>query len=350
MDFSKVRNIIFFSSLAAITVLFLYIVKPLFYPIFWAAVIASISYPLYEKLKNKIKLPNLSAVIILLLTIFIVFVPLALLGSLLVKESIDLYSEIGQRGSRINSSIETTVNWVKHNPVTSKLNIDESFWVEKISQTASSVTGFIFKSLKSLTENSVTFLVGFVIMLYALFYFIRDGKKMLQHAMHISPLGDRNEVKFYNKFTSTARAAIKGTLVIGLVQGTLGSLLFLVIGLKGALIWGLLMMVFSVLIGSYFVWVPIGIIMLVVGNIWQGVLILSVGTLIISTIDNLIRPVLIGRDIQMHPLLIFLSTLGGVIAFGLSGFVIGPVVTSLLIAFWEIYESYFKKDLGSNHS
>jgi len=348
MDFSKVRNVIFVLSLSAVSIFFLYIIRPLFYPIFWAAVIASITHPFYIRLKEKIKIANLSSAIVLFITVLIIILPLILVGGLLVKQSIDLYGELSTKGGQINSGFQTLINWTKYNAVTAKLNFDESFWIQKISDFTSLATNFLLSGIKNLTENSFTFILMFVIMLYALFYFIRDGAKMLRKAMRLSPLGDRYEVMFYNKFTSAARAAIKGTLLVGLIQGGIGTILFYAVGIDGALIWGTAMMLLSILIGSYFIWIPAGIIMLATGNIWQGVLILAVGVLVIGTIDNLLRPMLIGRDIQMHPLLIFLSTLGGALAFGLSGFVIGPVVTALLISFWEMYEHYYKNDLAKN--
>ncbi len=345
MDFSKVRVIIFSILLGAVSIFFLYVVRPLFYPIFWAAVIASIAYPLYVRLKSKIKYANLSAAIILLATTLVIIVPVVFIGSLLVKETIELYGELGDKGGQISGGVQAAVNWIKHSSL-GELTIDENFWIEKVSEVATLATNLLLSGIRSFTENSLTFLLMFVIMLYALFYFIRDGAKILRKAMRLFPLGDKHEVMFYNKFTSAARAAIKGTLVIGLVQGGLGTLLFFAVGIKGALIWGTAMMLFSILIGAYFIWVPAGLIMLALGHTWQGVLIFAVGILIISTIDNLLRPMLIGRDIQMHPLLIFLSTLGGALVFGLSGFVIGPVITALLISFWEMYEHYYKQELS----
>ena len=348
MEFNKMKNILFFSSLGIISIFFLYMLRPLFYPLFWAAVIASIFYGLYDKLKQKIKYKNLSAAIVLLLVVIIIFVPLTLFGSLLVKESFDLYAKAGDKSSGINTTVLRLVTWTKDNLHTAGININESFWLGKMSEITTAITNFIFTSIKSLTENSLTFLVLLVIMLYMLYYFIRGGKEILKKAMRLFPLGDQHELMFYKKFTSAARAAIKGTLIIGLIQGTLGSLMFYIVGINGALIWGLAMMIFSVLIGSYFIWIPAGIIMLALGNVWQGIFILAFGSLVISTIDNILRPMLIGKDIKMHPLLIFMSTLGGVVAFGISGFVIGPVITALLMAFWELYEQYYQKELPND--
>ena len=346
MEFSKIRNILFISLLTVVTLVFIFILKPIFYPIFWAAVIASILYPLYEKLRKKIKSNNLSAAIILIGVILVIVIPLTGISSLLIRESIDLYDQFG--GGQISTNIQKALEWVKQSSLADKIHLDEGVWVDRISELASSFTTYILQGVKNFTENSVIFLFEFVIMVYTLFYFIRDGAKFLRKIMYLCPLGDNHEVTFYTKFTSTARATLKGTLVIGIVQGLIGGLLFYFVGIKGALIWGLVMMAMSILVGCYLVWVPAVIIMLLLGNLWQGLVILAVGVLIISTIDNVIRPWLVGKDTQMHPLLVFLSTLGGVLVFGLTGFIIGPVIVSLLLALWEMYEHYYKSELDKN--
>ena len=94
-------------------------------------------------------------------------------------------------------------------------------------------------------------------------------------------------------------------------------------------------------VGCSIVWAPAGVIMLLMGHIWQGVLILAFGVFVITMVDNILRPILLGRDVQMHPLLIFLSTLGGISLFGFSGFVIGPIISSLLLAIWEMYDQFY---------
>jgi len=348
MDFSKVRNIIFFVALTIVSVIFFFLVKPLFYPLFWAAVIASIFHPLYNRIRKKVKSNNFSAAIILVIVLLLVLIPVALMSGLLIKESIDIYAEIGAKGGQINLGLENAFNLIKHNHFIGKFNIDESFWVQKISDITGSLTNYILTSLKIITENSVTFVVMFVIMLYALFFFVRDGEKIMKKAMYLCPIGDKNEMTFYNKFTSTARATLKGTLLLGILQGTLGGIMFYVAGVQGALIWGIVMSAFAILIGSYFIWLPAGIIMLMLGNVWQGIFILAFGLTVVSTIDNILRPVLVGKDIQMHPLLIFISTLGGVVVFGISGFVIGPIITAFMIALWKMYENYYRTDLENN--
>jgi len=350
MDFVKLRNIIFFGLLTAITFAFLYIIGPFFLAIFWAAVIASIFYPFYIKLKNYLKHENISALITLLLVFIIIVIPISLFSSLLIKESFDLYNTIDNKKVEIVDSIQQSINWAKDSYLTKNLNIDEKMLVDKFSEATKTITAFIFIRIKNLTQNSLMFVAMFLIMLYTLFYFLRDGQKMLEKLMYLSPLGDKNEKLLYKKFTSTARAAIKGTLLVGVIQGVLGGIIFLITGLQGALIWAMIMIVAASIpgIGSALIWLPAGIIMLVVGNIWQGLVIIIFGATVISTIDNLLRPVLIGKDTQMHPLLILFSTLGGILLFGISGFVIGPIVTALLLSLWEMYAHHYRSELKNN--
>ncbi len=342
----KIRNIFFFSLLALITVLFLYLLRPFFYPIFWAAVIASLFKPLYLRLFRKIRRPNLSAVIMLFFILVIIILPALLVGALLINESFTVYNSLSQDSDQIRDVLQGIPKLIKENRFVKQLNINEEYLIDKFSGIARETADYIFTSLKGLTQNTLIFLAMFLIMLYTLFFFIRDGEKFLQKIMHLFPLGEEREKMLYQRFTSAARAAIKGTLVIAFIQGSLGGLLFFIVGIEAALIWWILMVFMAVIpgVGSSVIWLPAGIIMLVTDHIWEGIVILVFGTFVISTIDNVLRPILVGRDIQMHPLLILFSTLGGIFLFGFSGVVIGPIITALLLSLWEMYDRYFERE------
>ncbi|MFA7654024.1 MAG: AI-2E family transporter [Candidatus Magasanikbacteria bacterium] len=349
MDFSKIRNALFLTLLILVTLGLLVLFKPFFYPLFWAAVIASIFYPLYSQLKTKIKLPRLSAGIIMILVLLIIVIPVAGIGSLLVKESIDIYNSIDNNSAQIGENIQSTLAWLQNNHYIQKLGFNQQEWIQKFSDVARVVTAFIFNNLKDLTQNSVVFLVMLLLMFYALYYFLLDGAKFLRTAMHLCPLGDKYEKMLYNKFTSTALATIKSSLVVGVIQGFLGTMMFIVVGMQGAVILGVIMAALCVLpIGSGFVWGPAGIYLIITGRIWEGILVLIFGLLIISTIDNLLRPILVGKQTQMHPLLVLFSTLGGIAFFGITGFLIGPIVAALLVSLWEMYDNYYKQDLDND--
>jgi len=348
MNFSRFKNITFFTALILVTVAFLYIIKPFFYPIFWAAIIAGIFYPVFKKINSTFKYSNISSLATILIVLVIIIIPVTLLSSLILKESVNIYDSLASNQGPIVSTVKNVFSWVQNNPITDKLNLDEQQVTAKLTEIAKTITDFIFTAAKNLTQNSLTFLIMFIIMIYTLFFFLKDGEKLLKKLMRIFPLGDKHEVIMYKKFTSTARAVLKGTLIVGAIQGFLGGLLFYVVGIEGALIWGVIMMLLSVVpsLGSYIIWLPAALIMFVLGNIWQGVLVVIFGALVISTIDNFLRPILVGKDTQMHPLLILFSTLGGLLFFGISGFIIGPIVTALLLSLWEMYEQYYQDELS----
>ena len=350
MDFSKMRNFLFVALLAVVTVAFLWIIKTFAYPIFWAAIIAGMFYPIYKFFNKKLKVPNLSTAITMMIVLVIIVVPLILIGTLVVSQSIDMYNSLSQNTGNIKTGINTAVEWIRNNPLTAQLNIDQSAITQKFTELAQTLTSFLLNSAKNFTQNSVVFLIMLFITFYSLFFFIRDGEKLLKKLMHLCPLGDEQEKMLYNKFTSTTRATIKGSLIIGLIQGTLGGLMFWVAGINGAIIWGLLMVLLASVpgIGPYFVWLPAAIVMIILGHTWTGIGMILFGALVIGTIDNILRPMLVGKDSQMHPLLVLLSTLGGIAVFGISGFIIGPIIASLMLAFWEMYESHYRKELEEN--
>jgi predicted PurR-regulated permease PerM len=181
-------------------------------------------------------------------------------------------------------------------------------------------------------------------MLYCLFFFVRDGDKLLRSSFYIFELKDEIGDRLYKRFTSTARATLKGTLIIGLIQGTMGGILFWAVGINSAIVWGVIMILAAMIpgIGCAIIWAPAALILLATGHILEGIVVVTVGSLVISSIDNILRPLLVGKDTQMHPLLIFLSTIGGIAVFGVSGFVIGPIITALLATLWEIYEKHYQ--------
>lgn len=348
MNFSKFKNLTFFTALILTTVAFLYLIRPFFHPIFWAAIIAGIFYPIFKKINSTIKRPNLSSFATIIIILVIIIIPVVLLSGLIVKESLGIYNSLSNAQNPIVITVKNVIGWVKNNPITDKFNINEQQVAEKLTEAAKIITDFVFTAAKNLTQNSLAFLVMFIIMIYTLFFFLKDGEKMLKKLAHISPLGGKHEAIMYKKFTSTARAVLKGTLIVGGIQGFLGGALFYAVGIEGALIWGIIMMLFSVVpgFGSYVVWLPAALVMFILGNIWQGFALIIFGALVISTIDNFLRPILVGKDTQMHPLLILFSTLGGLVFFGISGFIIGPIVTALLLSLWEMYEQYYKEELS----
>lgn len=333
------RNIIFFILLGIITVFFAYILKPFFFAIFWAVLIASIFAPLYKLMNKRLKSPNLCASITLAIVLGCLILPVGLLISLLVEESLDIYKSLDSNSSKWMATFTEMLNALSKNKIFASLNLDQAFLVNKSQDALKAVTTYIFQHISSFTQNTIFLIVTFAVTLYSLFYFLRDGAQFITSVTRYIPVDKGHLDTFINHFVTTAKAALKFTFIIGGIQGFLGGMIFYITGIERAIIWGVLMLGFSIVpaIGCSLIWAPAGIIMLSLGHIWQGITILVFGSLVISSVDNLLRPILLGHDTQMHSLLIFLSTLGGILAFGFSGFVLGPVIASLFLASWRLF-------------
>ena len=350
VKFGTMRSAFFFSLITVLSISMLYILRPFFYPLFWAAVIAIVFYPTYSGIIKHLKSARLSSFITLLLVLVTIFLPLTLLSILLVNESVDLYqsasqTSIFQNPEKVSSRFQGTL-------VEPYIESIKEQWTSYASSAAKTLSGIVISSFSSISKSVlaiVRFVFMFLLMLYALFYFFKDGKRILERLTQLSPLGDKYEEMLYNRFTSTTRATLKSTVIIGGIQGTLSGLLFWLTGIEGAFVWGVVMVIVAIIpaVGPPLIIVPAGLIMLVTGNFWQAIVLL-LGALLISILDNLLRPPLVGKDTQLHPLVVLLSTLGGLILFGVSGFVIGPVIAALFISVISIYNHYYKNELKNN--
>ncbi len=346
LSFNKMRSIFFFSIIGILSIGMLYLFRPFLYPIFWASVIAVMFYPIYAWM-NKHMSTRISITMTLCSVVLTLLLPLTVLSVLLISESIDLYQSVASHDLR--DALGTAEVWFAGTPLAPYLEQAKVEWPTYVSKFAGTTSNVIFSAIKSITQNSIQFLFMLFLMFYTLYYFLKDGNSMLRRLMHLSPLGDTYEEMLYSQFTSTVRATLKSTIIVGGVQGALGGLLFWFAGIEGALIWATIMVFLGIIpaVGPPLVLIPAGIISLVLGNVGGGIALL-IGAIVISFVDNLLRPPLIGKDIQMHPLLVLFSTLGGIFLFGISGFIIGPVVAALYTSMITIYEHYYKKELANN--
>ncbi|MDD5712667.1 MAG: AI-2E family transporter [Smithellaceae bacterium] len=348
MNSTRMSNILFFTLLGVVTVTFLYVLRPFFFPIFWAAVLASIFEPLHKRIAGKLVYPDLAASATLLTIILIIIIPSVIIGSLLLRESIEIYNSLGAaNGGDFEQSIKGFLNTIQHDVLVLRLHIDEAVVAEKVSEIARGIANYILVSLTDLTQNTLIFLLQFAVMLYTLFYFIRDGEHFWEMAVGIIPLGKGRERILSERFVRTAKSTLKVTVIIGGLQGLFGVGLLYLMGVEDAVVWGVLMVLASILpSGSIIIWGPIGLVLLVTGYIWEGIVVLAAFSVFIAIVDAYLRPRLVGKDIEIHPLLIFLSTFGGMAIFGISGFVIGPVIATLFLAIWKMHEDYYEDQLS----
>ena len=337
--FAVFPTLILVLLLGIVTFLFGYILKPFFFAIFWAVLLAAIFTPLHGWLHGKFKGPNLCAGLTLGAVLVTFVLPVGLILALLLGESLEIYSSMNSRGGSWMDSLTTMLNTLSQHPVLARFNLDQQFITDKSIELLKVAANFLVSNLSAFTGNTIVFFVEFAVMLYCLFYFLRDGDDFVDTITHYLPVERRHLDTFISEFLVTSKATLKFTFIIGGLQGLMGGLVFYITGVERALVWGVLMIGLSIVpaIGNAIIWVPAGIIMLLLGHIWQGIAILVFGAIVISSVDNLLRPILMGKDIQMHSLLIFLSTLGGIAVFGFSGFVLGPVVAAFFLASWKLF-------------
>jgi predicted PurR-regulated permease PerM len=210
-----------------------------------------------------------------------------------------------------------------------------------------SASAFLFAALSATTRATALFIFHFVVLLYTMFYFLQGGPGLLRTFLNYLPLTEADKQRMLEKFVSVTRATLKGTVLIGLAQGVLGGLAFWAVGLDGAIFWGTVMIVLSIIpgIGSALVWVPAAIILMATGEVWRGVILAAFCGLVVGSVDNVLRPRLVGKDTKMHELLIFFSTLGGLLLFGATGFILGPILAALFVTAWEMFGTAFRSAL-----
>jgi predicted PurR-regulated permease PerM len=187
-------------------------------------------------------------------------------------------------------------------------------------------------------------------MLYLLFFFFRDGAKLSSIIMHHIPLGAGYETRLMERFSQTAQAVVKGTLAIAVLQGIIGGILFLSVGISNPVLWGVAMAVLSVvpLFGTALIWVPAALAMIFTGSLVSGIIIILVGAFVISVVDEFLRPILVGRGTKMPDALVLLAIIGGLATFGVSGFIIGPIIAALFLSLWSFFEERYRTDLLKN--
>ncbi len=335
--------------LLLISVLFFNVIKIFLVTILLAAVFTALFYPLYEKfLKIFGNRRGTSAILCCLVLLLGLMVPVYIIADLVSGEAIDLYKTAEPKVSEIiNKGDEGFLGKIKNYPIVKQFNLDTIDWQSSLQDIAKNMANIIGNVINKTSKGTFQVLTDLFITLFIMFYFFRDGDKLVNRIKYLSPLDDRHEEVLMQRFVSVSRATVKGTLVIGLVQGTLGGLTLWIFGVSSPILWGLVMVILSIipLVGGWLVLYPAAIIQLILGNTWQGIAIIVVTSVVISNVDTLLRPRLVGRDAGMHDLLIFFSTIGGISLFGIMGFIIGPVIAVFFLTILDIYTIEFESTL-----
>jgi predicted PurR-regulated permease PerM len=346
----------FLLFLAAITLATTYVVWPFAAPIMWATLAAIMFQPLYQWLLAHMKgRPNQAAITCLLIITFAVLVPGFIIGGLVVDEATGILRAF-QRGEIDVSAWFSQIFEILPAAVQSLLSEngwdDFSLLQERLQQFIGESAGLIAQQAVAIGGGIFGFVLAFTVGLYVTYFLLRDGKAIGHRIVHDLPLENDIAKALSDKFLSIVRATIKGSVVVGLVQGFLGAITFWIAGLPSVVLFGMLMAIFSMIpaVGTGLVWVPAAIWLLATGAIWQGLFVIFSGVVIIGMADNILRPILVGRDTGIPDWIILITTLGGIATLGLSGVVLGPLVAGLFLAGWSIVQQQREVEAGSTTS
>jgi len=344
-------NTLFLLTLIIIVGIGMYFIfKPFLIAIFVAFILSQLFKSWYIKLLKIFKKPSLTAMVSTSLIFLIIFLPLIFIGKLAITELISSYQTVvsGNFQETTLSLRNDFLTRLNNYPLLSqKINSASMFSENNLSTLSQNVGNSLTIMAKYIYQGTSHFLFTLFIIFFCLYYFFKDGDRLINKIINLSPLKNSQEEKLLDNFIAISRATLRGSLIIAIIQGTLTAILFLATGVSSAILLGVIATIFALIpmVGTAVVWLPVGIIMLLLGYTWQGIVILVVGSLIIGSIDNILRPQLVGNKTSLHPLLVFLSTIGGISFFGIAGFLLGPVTAVLFLNLLAIYQSEFKKDL-----
>ncbi len=324
-----------------VTAVFLWIIADLLMPIFWAAVLAVLFQPLNRRILPAVKgKRSVAALLTTLIVIIVLIVPFGLLAAAVTQQALGIYRQIA--AGEIN--LQAPIDFVERslpmlNEFLAAYGVDIDNIRTSIEDAAMVASRYVATEALAFGRDALTFTLLFGVMLYVLFFFIRDWERILDSMVRVLPLGDQRERQLMSKFALVSRATIKGTLVVAVVQGLLGGITFALVGIQASVLWGVAMGVLSLIpaIGPPIVWIPAAIILITTGSFWRGLVVILVGTLVIGLVDNLLRPILVGRDTRMPDYIVLISTLGGITVFGLAGVVAGPLVAALFLVVWDMF-------------
>lgn len=330
---------------AGISLLFVLVIRRFLLAVLLAAVFAGLAYPLYRRLLRRMRgrrtLASVSTILLLLLGFAL---PLAGFLTVVASEAVQVSQGAGQWFEEQGDRLEDLRRMVERLPLAGRLLPESGELAEQFGEVAGRTGGALMGRVAAATRGTLNFFLQLFILLYAMFFFLVDGPAILRKILFYIPLDPKEEAALLERFVSVTRATLRGSLLIGIIQGFLGGLGFWVAGVPGPAFWGTVMVVLSVIpaLGAALVWVPAVVYLFLLGEVGAGVGLLVWCAVVVSTADNFLRPRLVGRDARMSDLLILLSTLGGIFLFGAVGFIVGPIIAALFVSIWHIYGETFR--------
>lgn len=342
---STLEQKVFLALLLVVSLAFGWILFPFYGAVFWAIILAIIFAPVQRRLYSRFgHRRNLAALATLTICLLVAVLPVILITGVLVQEGSALYGRIESGEIDIGSFVSTTKDLLPSSVQAQLQRFGFDDWEqmrERLSSGALQGSQYLATKAFSFGQGTFQFVLSFFLMLYLLFFLIRDGRDLVARIRRAVPLSDNQKRRLFSKFTRVVRATVKGNIVVAVTQGALGGIIFAILGIPSAVLWGVLMAFLSLLpaVGAGLIWTPVAIYFLMKGLIMQGVILILYGVLVIGLVDNILRPILVGKDTKMPDYVVLISTLGGLSLFGLNGFVIGPLIAALFISSWGLFTS-----------
>jgi predicted PurR-regulated permease PerM len=342
-DGNKFEDRVLVGFVIASTLAMAWISWPFFGAILWALVVTIAFAPVHDRLALMMpKRKNSVTLLTMLLVIALVIVPTFIIGSMMVDEAIRTYSSLQNREIDIGKGIRDIEAAI---PASWSAQLDRFGFgnVEALQSRLSSVLTsglqLFAREAVSIGQGAFNFMLTLGVMLYLTFFLLRDGRHLTRRIGEVVPLRAEQRGALFEKFTTVIRATVKGSVIVAIVQGILGGVLFAALDIRAALLWGVVMGLLALIpaVGTGLVWFPVGVYLLVTGSMWQGVVLLLFGFFVISMVDNVLRPILVGQDTRMPDYVVLISTLGGLSVMGINGLIVGPVIAAMFIAAWEIF-------------
>ena len=337
------RRAAFLLLLALVTVAFFWIISPFFGAVFWAMVLALMFMPVHRRLCARLRgRDTLAALGTLLFCMVIVVVPMIFVVGAMVDEATSFTQRLRTGEFNPRTYFEQIQNAL---PGWSR-DLLGRFGLFNAQDVVDKLTAAVVQGGQALTtralaigQNTLMLLVNLGIMLYLLFFFLRDGRDLAQTIRRAVPMQRQHTDFLLSKFATVVRATVKGTVVVALVQGMLGGVAFAFLGIHGAVLWGVVMSVLSLLpaVGAALVWAPVAIYLMATGSMIEGLGLAAWGAGVMGMVDNLLRPILVGKETKLPDYLVLLSTIGGLSIFGVNGFLIGPAIAALFVATWALF-------------
>ena len=345
MNSPGLQRAVFLLLLAVVTVAFFWVLTPFFGAVFWAVIMALLFNTTFQALLRRLSgRRNLAALLTLLFIMVIVVLPMVLLSTAAANEISTLVARVSAGDINFRAYAQQVLaalpRWMTELMARFDL-IDIQSVVEKFSDGLLKSGQAITSQALSIGQNALVFVVNLTVMLYLLFFFLRDGRALAGLIRRSTPMSEEQTQALLGKFATVVRATVKGNFLVAALQGSLGGLAFWVLGIGAPVLWAVLMAFLSLLpaVGSGLVWVPVALYLLANGSVGASLALCIWGVLVMGLVDNFLRPMLVGKDTRLPDYVVLITTLGGMAALGINGFVLGPTLAAMFAVVWKLQVS-----------